>query len=151
MAGEAATRTPREILGSQRDIYAKLLGMSQRQVELVRQTKTDELLSLLAEKRTVLEQLAKLQERLSPAHPEWDDVISALSEQERKELRRIAEEIARLLETILKLDEQGRDELKQLRDVTLTHLKRIGNGKKLVETYKRKKPDPGVKFFDRTS
>ena len=125
--------------------------MSQRQVELVKQTRTVELLSLLAEKRTVLSELAKLQEKLSPVHPQWEEVISALSEQERSELRRMTDEIASLLETILELDEQGRDALRQLRDSTLSQLKHIGDGKRLVQTYKRKDPDPGVKFFDRTS
>ncbi len=151
MAENSALRTPTEIFGRQRAIYAKLLGMSERQVELVKQTKTDELLSLLAEKRTVLGELAELQERLSPVHPQWEEVMSALSEEERMELRRIAEEIARLLETILRLDEQGRDELRHLRDATLSQLKRIGDGKRVVETYRRKEPDPGVKFFDKTS
>lgn len=64
--------------------------MSQRQVELVKQTKTDELLSLLAEKRMVLGELAKFQ------------------------------------------------------DNTLSQLKRVGDGKRLVETYKRKDPEKRV-------
>ena len=141
----------REVLGKQRELYAKLLGMSRRQVELVNRTKTDELLSLLAEKQLVLSELSELQERLSPVHPDWEKVVSALSEQERRELRKIAGEIAGLLEDILKLDDEGRQALENLRDQALSQLKHIGSGKRVLDAYREKESDEGVRFVDETS
>ncbi len=147
----ASSSGAREVLGKQRELYAKLLGMSRRQVDLVNRTRTDELLSLLAEKQLVLAELGELQEKLSPVHPDWEKVVSALSEQERGELRKIAGEIAALLEDILRLDEEGRQALGNLRDQALSQLKHIGSGKKVLDAYKQKDGDEGVRFVDETS
>jgi hypothetical protein len=104
-----------ELLQQQRDLYAQLHELSSQQSELIAQGETEQLLSVLSQRQALVEQLTQINGRLSPYRDHWSEVAERLPAGDRDRLRRLLDEVQRLLQEILDRDETDRAQLDSAR------------------------------------
>ncbi|MHC4916301.1 MAG: hypothetical protein ACYTGB_12495 [Planctomycetota bacterium] len=135
-----------EALASERDVYARILEASKRQVELARSGDAEELLKVLAEKGRMTEEAAGLAGVTRAAKADWKGFAAKLEAGEAERGRALLAEITGLLEKILAEDEACQKAVGQRREGTMEELLRMQKGRKVAEAYGKKPPqDPRFK------
>jgi hypothetical protein len=108
---DAAERTDRlvNLLEQQRDCYAELKRLAQRQRRLISDQDPESLLKVLAERQRLVDRLAELNRSLQPFRQEWASAYSQMMGERRQYVRRVLDDINMLLGSILITDaEDGR-------------------------------------------
>jgi len=93
-----------EALQRQVGCYRRLAKLADLQHEHVRQSRTEELLSVLGQRQQVLDQVADLEQAIMPAKRRWNDYLGDLPEPQRTQARGLMAESRRLLEQITSAD-----------------------------------------------
>jgi hypothetical protein len=93
-----------EALEQQVGCYRRLAKLADLQHEHVRQSRTEELLSVLGQRQQVLDQVASLEEAILPAKRRWNDYLGSLAESQRKLAQGLMAESRQLLEEITSAD-----------------------------------------------
>ena len=94
------------LLEQQRDFYAKLRALSDKQRALIAGNRPDLLLSILRERQDLVNGLARLNEELGPFRRNWDELYATLGESDRAKSSALLQEINGLLRGILKTDQE---------------------------------------------
>jgi uncharacterized membrane protein len=105
-----------ELLQQQRDLYHQLHELSGEQSQLIEQGQTEQLLSVLSKRQSLVEQLTQINSRLSPYRDYWGQVAEQLPEDQRQRLRQLLDEVQKLLQSILQQDENDRQQLQSARE-----------------------------------
>lgn len=94
------------LLQRQCAIFAQLRELSERQRGLVVQDDPQPLLSLLADRQRLVDDLSRCNVRLAPFRRRWTDVLTSLAPAARAEIGNLLLESDRILGSILERDQQ---------------------------------------------
>ncbi len=95
-----------QLLEQQRDLYARLRELSERQRALIARDRPELLLSILRDRQDLVSGLARLNEQLGPFRRNWDALYATLPEEERTRASGLLQEINGLLRGILRTDQE---------------------------------------------
>jgi flagellar biosynthesis/type III secretory pathway chaperone len=84
--------------------YRRLAKLAELQHEHVRQSRTEELLSVLGQRQHVLDQVADLEQAILPAKRRWSDYLGGLPDDRRGRAEGLMSESRQLLEQITTAD-----------------------------------------------
>jgi hypothetical protein len=93
-----------EALEEQVGCYRRLARLVELQHEHVRQSRTEELLAVLAQRQQVLDQVVGLEQNLQPAKGRWTEYLDGLPTDQRDRGRGLLAESRQLLEQITTAD-----------------------------------------------
>lgn len=96
------------LLTEQRSVCRDLIACAEAQSELLERERTEELLTLLTRRRTLVVELQRLSLALDPYKSNWDTVWNRLSIESQAALKAVVEEIQSTLATVAEHD--ARDE-----------------------------------------
>lgn len=122
-------------LSEQADLYAQLVVMGQRQLDLIRSNDTDSLLTLLGQRQRLLDQITALNRGLGPLQAILDAQPEAISPEHRAGLRELSERIGNLVREIQSLDEAGRSALTAGRDGVRHELDLVARARRAAGAY----------------
>lgn len=142
------------VLDRQREVYERLELLSLSQAQLIHEDQTDELLAVLGQRQSLIEQLTALNDELAPFTERWSELASRLSEQHREDLRQRFDEVGRLVESITRRDESDRRALEVRRSSVGSELQSLTRSRGAVAAYSRAQTPaggeaPGPRFQDR--
>jgi flagellar biosynthesis/type III secretory pathway chaperone len=93
-----------EALEKQVGCYRRLAKLADQQHEHVRQSRTEDLLTVLSQRQQVLDQVAELEQAVLPAKRRWGDYLGGLPEARRTLAQELMAESRKLLEQITAAD-----------------------------------------------
>lgn len=93
------------LLSAQRDLYALLGRLAERQRGLITGNESQQLLKILAERQRVLAALGKITERLRPYQERWQEIRRQLSAEEVTSVDALVADMQQQLATIIEKDE----------------------------------------------
>ncbi|MEM1424863.1 MAG: flagellar export chaperone FlgN, partial [Planctomycetota bacterium] len=111
------------ILDEQIGLYRTLADLSERQSAIIASGETDDLLSLLGQRQTLVERVTALNTDLEPFTARWNELSSRLPQARKDEVRDRLDTLEGLVSKIAKRDDQDRRALEQRRDAVSTELK----------------------------
>lgn len=94
------------LLTEQRDLYARLRALSEKQRSLITGNRPELLLNILRERQLLVGALTKLNERLAPYRRGWESTYAQLPEPQRKAANALLTEINGMLRVILRTDQE---------------------------------------------
>ncbi len=132
------------ILDRQREVYERLELLSLSQAQLIHEDQTDDLLTVLGQRQSLIEQLTALNDELTPFTERWSELSVRLSERHRDDLRRRFDDVGRLVDSITRRDEADRRALEARRSSVGSELQSLTRTKGAVAAYARAQ-SPGVR------
>ncbi len=93
-----------DLLTRQREHYARLRELSDRQRSLISSDRPEALLGILKERQSLVAALTKLNEELAPFRRNWEAMYAALPEPARRTASNLLAEVNSLLRVILRSD-----------------------------------------------
>jgi len=123
------------LLSQQRDLYERLAGLSDSQRSLITGQRTEQLLTVLAERQALLAELERLAERVRPLQTEWPRLRAALPADRVQEVDRLLADIRRLLGGILEKDRDDAQLLAARKQTTADAVMTCGTGKRADAAY----------------
>jgi len=137
-------------LRAQAGLYRTLLGFARKQVEEVASADNVEaLVSILEEKRKVVEEIEGIEASCGPLRRLWEDRKDEISESTREKIKAVVAEIRELLEELLELEDSSRQKLGLAKDSLEEEIRQLSVGPKAMHSYS-KKPDHLPRFMDET-
>lgn len=94
------------LLEEQRDLYARLRDLSERQRSLITGDRPEALLDILRDRQSSVMALARINESLSPYRRDWEATYLRLEESMRERVGSLLSEINAALQAILKTDQE---------------------------------------------
>jgi flagellar biosynthesis/type III secretory pathway chaperone len=91
-------------LAEQLDCYQRLAKLAKTQHDHVQNSRTEDLLLVLSQRQTLLEQIARLEQTITPARKSWPEYLSGLSESDRDRAESMLGRTRQLLEEITASD-----------------------------------------------
>jgi hypothetical protein len=88
------------------DCYQRLAKLANTQHEHVQNSRTEDLLLVLSQRQTLLEQIAQLEKTIAPAKRDWAQYLSGLSDDQRSLADSLVESTRELLEQITTADRE---------------------------------------------
>ncbi len=104
------------------DVLSQLWELARRQVEVIAADEVDRLMSLLAQKQTLLNQLQRVEVVLDPFRADDPDARLWKSPEDRRRCQMVAERANALLQQLVTLEKQAEGQLVQSRDNTAREL-----------------------------
>lgn len=95
-----------DLLEEQRDLYARLRDLSERQRSLITGDRPEALLDILRDRQSSVMALARINESLSPYRRDWEATYLRLDEPLRERVGGLLGEINAALQAILKSDQE---------------------------------------------
>jgi len=99
------------LLHQQRDGYQQLIELSSQQSQLISDGHPEQLLSLLAKRQSLIQEMADLGREIGEYQSHWPDVAVALGPDQADQARALLRDVEQLLARILEQDEQDRARL----------------------------------------
>ncbi len=146
--GHTEAREVEILLQRQQELFSELDAMSARQSELIEAQDTDRLLTVLAERQSVIDRIADTSVRLEPYRASWDAVIAGLDESGKERVRRRIDLLAELAERVARRDEADRRLLEERRDAVAGEMVQINRGRGAMAAYGTG-PQTGARMQDR--
>lgn len=104
------------------DVLAQLWELSRRQAEVIAADEVDRLMSLLAQKQTLLNQLQRVEVVLEPYRSDDPEARLWKSSEDRRRCQVVAERANLLLQQLVTLEKQAEGKLVESRDRTAREL-----------------------------
>lgn len=136
------------VLDRQREIYERLELLSLSQAALINEDQTDDLLAVLGQRQSLIEQLTALNDEMAPFAERWSELAPRLSEHHRSALRQRFDDVGRLVESITRRDEGDRRALEARRSSVGSELQSLTRSRGAVAAYSRAQT-PEARFQDR--
>lgn len=125
------------LLTQQRDLYARLQELSDRQRSLICGERPEQLLNILRDRQVLVTALARLNEDLAPFRRDWEATYAALPEPTRSAAARLLAEISGMLRTILQSDHEDGALLAARKQVIARELNEVGQTQAATNAYSR--------------
>jgi hypothetical protein len=141
LSGPALVR----LLTSQRDVYQQLAELACQQSQFVIAGQAEELMTVLAARGKLIDELSALDRELRPHKPHWETMMAQVTGEERATIDGLMSEVETLLARILAQDEADKAVLvKQKADIG-AQLQGTATGQQLNRAYgiRPKTPSPG--------
>ena len=110
-------------LSGQRSLYQQILALAKQQSQYVATGETEALMSVLAARSRLIEQVVPLDRELAPYKGRWQEVLDGLPSADRKVVGGLLQEVQKLLSDILTLDERDKESLVKQKSVIGTEIK----------------------------
>ncbi len=123
------------LLIGQRDLYRQLKTLSEQQTRFIREGSTEQLLSVLSERQSVIETLSRANADLAPYRDRWGDLTSSAAPEQRRQVRETLDEIERVLAEVVEQDERDRTELRGVQQQIGAQLNRVGKAGRAIRAY----------------
>lgn len=116
-------------LAAQLDCYRRLAKLAESQHEFVQQGQTEQLLTVLQQRQTLLEQIGGLEKTIGPAKAKWSEYLQSLPSSSRSQAESLMAETRLLLEQITAADRN---------DALVLQQRKLNLGKQIVQTQSAK-------------
>ncbi len=123
------------LLIGQRDRYRQLKTLSEQQTRCIREGSTEQLLSVLSDRQSVIEALSTANTELAPYRDRWGDLTTSAAPEQRQQVRDALDEIERVLGEIVEQDERDRTELRGVQQQIGAQLKHVGQASQAIRAY----------------
>jgi chaperonin cofactor prefoldin len=123
------------LLAGQRDLYRQLKTLSEQQSRCVREGSTEELLSVLSQRQSVIEALSLSNAELAPYRDRWGDLATSAAPDQRQQVRDSLDEIERVLREVVEQDDRDRTELKSVQQQIGAQLNQVGKAGRAIRAY----------------
>ena len=127
------------LLTGQRDLYRQLKALSERQAGCIREGSTEQLLSVLSQRQSVIDALSRSNAELAPYRDRWGNLAGNAESGQRARVRKLLAEIEQVLADVVEQDERDRDELKGVQRQIGAQLGRVGQAGRAIAAYGPKK------------
>lgn len=135
MMGQPLHQALLKILTAQRDLYLQLSDLARRQSQHVARGESEELMTVLAARNRLIEQLAPLDQQLTPYKGRWQEILNMVSPRDRESLASRLQEVQKLLADILAQDEADKDLLIKQKTEVNTQINQVVSGTQLNRAY----------------
>lgn len=125
----------KELLGRQKDLYGQLATLADQQSQSVRTGETEKLMSVLAARQQIIEQIEPLDKQLHPYRANWDATLAGMPTEERSAVQSLMAEVQQKLAGILKQDEEDRKLLMEQKEDVGTKINQTVTGLQLNKAY----------------
>lgn len=129
--------------------YGQLDGLSQRQQALIDEGDMDRMLVLLAERRTLVEQIEGAAPGFDRGRRAWEANATMLTDAQNAELARRVGAIERMGSDIADRDRQAGQVLAQKRDLLAEEMSGLGRASSAISAYRPHTDAPSPRFQDR--
>lgn len=142
----------RDGLRSEREIYDRLLDATRRQQEVIVAGRSEELLDLARRKQRVLGEIEALEQELAPLKRGWADLRERIGAELRSEVETELDGVARVLQALIELEEEGQRGVERFREETSDSLRRVEGGRRLRQAYAppTESPPTRPRYLDRS-
>ncbi|NOG53600.1 MAG: hypothetical protein HND57_04620 [Planctomycetes bacterium] len=123
------------LLDRQRDVCKRLESCSTRQRQLLAADKGDQLVELLAERQTLIDQLLQIATSLEPFREAWSDLWQAMSPERRQQLTALIDDVQGAVDRIIASDQEDQDTLRQAKDRVERELNAVATGQTAHRNY----------------
>ncbi len=138
-----------DLLRRQRDFYDQLEALSAGQLDLIEQGTTEALLSLLAERQGVVDQLGQISATLAPVRQHWDQWSADLSDTDRDEVRNLLEHVDGQIKVIVERDDEAQRRLTRAKQTVGNELRQMTAGSTAIGAYNAAPKSADPRFTDR--
>ena len=125
----------KRVLAAQRDFYVQILALARQQSQFVSTGQTEELMTVLAARSRLIDQVGPLDRELQPYKGRWQEVLDGLEGANRQAVAGLLREVQQLLADILAQDEIDKDALNRQKAEIGVELNRTVTGKALNKAY----------------
>jgi len=142
----------RPLLDRQHQLYAELKSLSDQQKQTLQQGSTTDLLTILAKRQGIVDQLGRLAEELAPLREQWDSLIEKLAEDDRQSLRSLVLETQELAQSVMQQDDVDQSQLRDMRRTVAHELSQVNQTAAARNAYgvaKNTGPSTPPRFADR--
>jgi hypothetical protein len=122
-------------LGAQKNLYVQLLDLAKQQSKYVLSGETESLMTVLAARARLLDQVAPLDLRLQPYKGKWQETLDGLNAADRPVVAGLLKEVQQLLGEILAQDERDKESLTRQKTEVSVALNRTVSGVALNRAY----------------
>jgi len=123
------------LLARQRDLYCQLKALSDQQGAMIAQGQAEQLLTLLAQRQSIVDELGELSIEISPVRSQIDAIMQAAQGEAATQIRSLVEEVKGLLESIIAQDDRGQEDLRQSRQEVSSQLTQVTGATSAVNAY----------------
>ena len=124
------------LLRRQRDLYVQLRDLSEQQRTALEEGSTQDLLGVLAQRQSVVDDLSEVSSSLAGHGGPWGEKLQELPESERGELRQAVAEVQRLAEEVMQRDEHDQSQLRSMRQRVGGELRGLHAGHAAANAYR---------------
>lgn len=129
------TATLVRALSGQKSLYMQILSLARQQSEYVATGESESLMSVLAARSRLIEQVAPLDRELQPYKGRWQEVLDGLPTAERKTVGGLLQEVQKLLSDILAQDERDKESLVRQKGDIGSEIQRTVTGAAVARAY----------------
>jgi chaperonin cofactor prefoldin len=123
------------VLDQQTDLYRQLNELGQAQSNHIEQGDTDALLTTLARRQSLINQIARLNTDVEPFAKDWPTLLSKLPTEQRDDLKARIDTLDTLVADIAQRDESDRASLERKRNQISSDLRSVSNQRSAVNAY----------------
>lgn len=123
------------ILQQQQALLTRLAHLAQRQGELIRDNRTDALLTLLGERQQIIDRFLAMQHDLGDLTEKLDQRLQEIQPHQREQIERLIHEIGQSLDAVMKHDERDRHALESARNETREEISGLGTANRARQAY----------------
>src|SRR3954471_5346644 len=109
--GGSVVATVVRALSGQKALYLQIFALAQQQTAYVATGENEALMTVLAARNRLIEQVTPLDRQLQPYKGRWQEVLDGLPTADRQAVGRLLQEVQRLLGEILSQDERDKESL----------------------------------------
>lgn len=133
----------------QRDKYSEMVAVTEEQQRLMGRTSDlDPLMQLIEKKRTLLDDIERVEQTMSPVKSRWATLRGEIEASLRTEVESVVDQIAHILEDLVRLEEQCHQTIQRERGQTLDELKQLWQRKQVRKKYGGGPSASGSQFLD---
>ena len=123
------------VLSGQKALYGQILALARQQSAYVATGESEALMTVLAARNRLIEQVVPLDKELQPYKGRWQQVLDGLPAADRQAVGRLLMEVQQLLGEILSRDESDKESLIRQKTGVGAQLSRAVSGAALNRAY----------------
>lgn len=140
MMGSIAQGSPQttavvKALTAQRELYVQLLALAKQQSQYVMTGESEALMTVLAARSRLIDQVAPLDKELQPYKGRWQEVLDGLPQVQKEAVAKLLKEVQGLLSDILAQDEKDKESLIRQKTEVGVQIQRTVTGRTLNNAY----------------
>ncbi|MBE7559971.1 hypothetical protein HS125_13935 [bacterium] len=140
-------------LGRQREVYQRLVDeatvLRKEAGKSPEEADVTAILAAVEAREGSLAELARLDAALAPLRQRWNDVRDRFSAAERRPLGELVEELARLMQSVLALEDENCRLVEQHTAALGRELERVRRARRAGDAYKEQDRPGDPRFYDR--
>jgi uncharacterized protein YoxC len=132
------------LLSQQHSLYLELTDLSRRQEDYVKESRTEQLLSLLSDRQVLVDQLTGINRELAPLRSRMSELAADADDAKRETLRGLVDDVQEMLQSIIERDESDRKKLEASKAAVGNALKTTTTAPRALGAYRSAGPQPAA-------